>query len=138
MATILKGGCRVTRMREGEPLVRGTLQAWKQIGRATGAQAISLTVLEFGPGLSPAIQNRDCDQILYLLDGVPSIDVIIDGQCHSVRPDTGIYIRPNETVAIDNQSGEAVTIISSQCPDPDQSLEFTASPDRAAAADNGS
>jgi hypothetical protein len=52
-------------MHDGEPLVRGTLRIWKQIGRATGAQAISLRVMEFAPGLSPTIQNEDCDEILY-------------------------------------------------------------------------
>ena len=68
MAVILEGGCRVSEMREGEPLVKGALRVWNRIGRASGAQAISLRVMEFGPGLSPTIQNQDCDQILYVLD----------------------------------------------------------------------
>ena len=54
MVVILEGGCRVSQMHYGEPLVEGTLRIWKQIGRATGAQAISLRVMEFAPGLSPA------------------------------------------------------------------------------------
>ena len=68
MVVTLEGGCRVSHMHDGEPLVEGTLRIWQQIGRATGAQAISLRVMEFAPGLSPTIQNDDCDQILYLLD----------------------------------------------------------------------
>ena len=48
MAVILDGGCRVSNMREGEPGLAGTLRVWSQIGRSTGAQAISLRVLEFG------------------------------------------------------------------------------------------
>jgi mannose-6-phosphate isomerase-like protein (cupin superfamily) len=49
-------------------LIAGTLRIWNRIGRATGAQAISLRVLEFAPGFSPGIHNDDCDEILYVLD----------------------------------------------------------------------
>jgi mannose-6-phosphate isomerase-like protein (cupin superfamily) len=68
MLEILAGGCRVSDMREGEPLTKGTLRIWNQIGQANGAQAISLRVMEFAPGLSPGIRNEDCDEILYLTD----------------------------------------------------------------------
>ena len=68
MAVVLEGGCRVSDMHEGEPIDGGTLRIWNQIGRATGAQAISCRILEFAPGLSPVIRNDDCDEILYVLD----------------------------------------------------------------------
>jgi mannose-6-phosphate isomerase-like protein (cupin superfamily) len=70
MAVTLEGGCRVSEMREGEPFVHGTLSIWNRIGCATGAQAISLRVMEFAPGQSPAIVNHDCDQVLYIVDEV--------------------------------------------------------------------
>src|SRR2546430_2910576 len=72
MAVILAGGCRVSHMHDGAPLIEGTLRIWNQVGRATGAQAISLRVMEFAPGMSPAIRNDDCDQILYLLNSASS------------------------------------------------------------------
>jgi len=56
-------------MRKASLWLKGTLRLWNRIGRATGAQAISLRVMEFAPGLSPGIRNDDCDEILYLLDG---------------------------------------------------------------------
>src|SRR5207302_6396137 len=113
MAITLAGGCRVSEMREGKPLTNGTLRIWNRVGRATGAQAISLRVMEFAPGLSPAIRNDDCDQILYVLERGPSMErghlarmsdrsersvaaalstIFIDGQRHEIGPDTGIYI----------------------------------------------
>src|SRR6266550_9438153 len=67
MAIILEGGCRVSEMREGSPLELGTLRVWPRIGRAQGAQAISLRVLEFAPGLSAGLRNQECDEILYVL-----------------------------------------------------------------------
>ena len=139
MAVDLAGGCRVSEMREGEPLVEGTLRIWNRIGRATGAQAISLRVMEFAPGLSPGIRIDDCDEILYVLPwerGHPVgnevsttrvsgwVNLLIDGQSHEVGPDTGIYIRPGETFAIDNRRPASVILVSSQCPDPDRAPRF--------------
>jgi mannose-6-phosphate isomerase-like protein (cupin superfamily) len=137
MVVILEGGCRVSPMDYGEPLVEGTLRIWKQIGRATGAQAISLRVMEFAPGLSPTIRNDDSDEILYVLDATCGevsttrssvwVNVLIDGQSREVGSDTGVYIRPHQTFAIDNPGPDSITIISSQCPDPDRAPAFVSS-----------
>src|SRR5712692_1197870 len=126
MAITLEGGCRVAEMREGDPLVNGTLRIWNQIGRATGAQAISLRVLEFAPGLSPGNHNDACAEILYVLDcefGSPvqdEVNAFVDGHHYNLDPNTGIYLRPRETFAIDNPGPHSVVLISSQCPDPDR------------------
>ena len=141
MAVLLEGGCRVSNLREGDPITSGTLCLWNQIGRATGAQAISLRVLEFGPGLSPGIRNDECDEILYVLD--PSwksaradrvdvsttcvsgwVNLSIDGYSCEIGADIGVYIRPGETFAVDNPGPNSIMLISSQCPDPDRSPEF--------------
>jgi len=128
-------------MREGEPLIEGTLRIWNRIGRATGAQAISLRVMEFAPGLSPGIRNEDCDEILYVLDkqwdfersnpnevsttrGSGWVNLLIDGETYDVGPDTGIYLRPGETLAINNSGPDPILFISSQCPDPDRAPRF--------------
>lgn len=160
MAVTLEGGCCVSEMREGDPAIAGSVRIWNRIGRATGAQAISLRVLEFAPGLSPGIRNDDCDEILYVLDdcdpggvgdssqgqahsappldqipldnphpeGVrrtpPSPQVFIDGHSYEVEPDTGIYIRPGETFAVNNPGPTSLVILSSQCPDPDRQTQF--------------
>src|SRR4030088_3104306 len=143
MALTLDGGCRVSEMREGMPLINGTLRIWNQIGRGTGAQAISLRIVEFAPGLSPAIRNGDCDEILYVLnnverghpvrlsegsertaegESVPKI--LIDGWAYDLCPDTGIYIRPHETFAIDNPGPDSLVLVSSRCPEPNTIDEF--------------
>jgi mannose-6-phosphate isomerase-like protein (cupin superfamily) len=139
-------------MREGDPLIAGPLRIWNRIGRATGAQAISLRVLEFAPGLSPGIRNDDCDEILYVLDwerghpvqsevrtacgpGSPSgqpawgggcgrLIIFVDGQPIEVGPDTGMYIRPGETFAVHNPGPGSIVMVSSQCPDPDREPRF--------------
>jgi mannose-6-phosphate isomerase-like protein (cupin superfamily) len=131
MAVMLEGGCRVTEMFEGDAVVNGTARIWHQIGRATGAQAISLRVMEFAPGFSPTIQNADCDQILYVLDNGVHTNrssewlAIIDGRPYELSADSGIYLRPRQTFAVNNLGGESLTVISSQCPDLDRPPQFT-------------
>lgn len=133
MAIILEGGCRVTEMREGAARESGRLRVWPQIGRSAGAQAISLRVLEFAPGVSGGLCNETCDEILYLLgarwdrhsvgkdqvaDSDPIVNIFIDGWRYEVEPDSGIYLRPGQTLTVDNPGVEPLLMISSQCPEP--------------------
>jgi mannose-6-phosphate isomerase-like protein (cupin superfamily) len=110
-------------MREGTPHVTGSLSIWNQIGKATGAKAISLRILEFGVGLSPGLRNQDCDEVLYVLEDLDEPEktkrctVFIDGRTHRVQAQTGIYLRPGQTLMVDNPGPEAVCFVSSQCPE---------------------
>ena len=142
MSVTLEGGCRVSEMREGVPLIEGTVRIWNQTGRTTGAQAISLRTMEFAPGLSPGIRNGNCDEILYVFDlerrhpvrlsehseRTPSIDpsarIQINDHAYDLGPDTGIYIRPGEAFSIDNPGPDSILLVSSRCPDPDAAPEF--------------
>lgn len=164
MAITLAGGCRVTEMCEGEPIIKGTARIWNQIGRATGTQAISLRVMQFAPGASPALRNDDCDQILYVLaqdrfaensqgqrrSAAPldqisenkshadevrrAASIVVDSRSYQIESDAGIYLRPNQTFAIENPTNSAIVIISSQCPDPtcDQIFADTVTPEDSA------
>src|SRR5437588_838538 len=128
MTVTLEGGCRVSDVREGAPVVEGTLRIWNRIGRATGAQAISLRVMECAPGISPSIRDDECDEVLYMLERREreTATIRIDRHGYDIGSDTGIYIRPNETFAIDNPGPNSVIIISAQCPDPDRLPLFVA------------
>jgi mannose-6-phosphate isomerase-like protein (cupin superfamily) len=115
MAILLEGGCRVSTMDEGAPRVFGSLKVWNQIGRASSAEAISLRILEFGPGTSPSLRNRECDEVIYVLEG--ECTVFIDGAAHEVGPETGIYLRPGESLSVQNAGPDVVRFVSSQCPE---------------------
>lgn len=115
MAVILDGGCRVSTMHEGEPRVSGPLKIWNQIGKASGAKAISLRVLEFGPGVSPVLRNQAADEVFYVLEG--DCAVVIDDDTYDVGPETGVYVRPGQTLRVKNSGSEVVRFVSSQCPE---------------------
>ena len=121
MAVALAGGCRVTNMREGVPSVDGTLSQWSQVGRTVGAQAISLRILEYAPGLSHGLRNRDCDEILYVLEGEATL--YIDGWPYHITPETGVYLRPGETLTVNNTASLPLVLVSSQCPEPEEASE---------------
>ena len=123
MAVDLAGGCRVSAMREGTPHVAGSLSVWNQVGKATGAEAISLRILEFGVGLSPGLRNQESDEVFYVLEDLDDAakpkrcTVFIDGRPHRVQAQTGIYVRPGQTLMVDNPGPEPVCFVSSQCPE---------------------
>ena len=102
----------MTEMREGVPVKDGTLRVWRQIGRGTGAREISLRVLEFASGVSPGLRNESCDEILYVMEGgneqamsrkgakQQRNTIFIDGWRFEVKPQTGIYLRPGQTLTV--------------------------------------
>src|SRR5215510_7853854 len=114
MAVVLEGVCRDSTMHEGEPRVSGSLKIWNQIGKSSGAKAISLRVLEFGPGTSPALSNNESDEVFYLLDG--NCTVVIGDDEYELGPETGVYLRPGQTLRVENSGADVVQFISSQCP----------------------
>ena len=114
MAVVLEGGCRVSTMNEGAPSVFGSLEVWDQIGRASGAEAISLRILEFRPGRSPALYNPEYDEVIYVHEG--DVTVLIDDVAYDVGPETGIYLRPGQTLIVENGGPNVARFVSSQCP----------------------
>ena len=130
MSVLLEGGCRVSEMHEGVPIVAGTLAIWSQVGRDGGAKAISMKVIECGPGLSPALQNPDCDEVLFFLgeslqtDDSNTCTVFLDGQPHELESNSGVYLRPHQTITFDNPGSRPVYFVTSQCPEPDGPLNW--------------
>ena len=125
MLVVLEGGCRVSTMHEGAPHVTGSLKIWNQIGKANGAEAISLRILEFGQGTSPGLRNQESDEVLYALEG--ACNVVIDGSRYEVGPETGVYLRPGQTLSVENSGPDVVQFVSSLCP-VDKPLDHTETP----------
>jgi len=74
--------------------------------------------------VSPLIQNRTTDEVFYFLeqlDGKPPqglrCKVHIDGQRFEVETQTGIYLKPEQTMLVENPGITPVIVISAQCPE---------------------
>ena len=117
MSVYLEGGCFVSHMSETEPVVAGTLSQRNMIGAQTGAKEISLRVLEFGKGISPGLR-ADADTVLYSLDTVGDASCIVyfDGIANEIASQTGLYIRPGQTLTVENKHEHPIVMITSQCP----------------------
>jgi mannose-6-phosphate isomerase-like protein (cupin superfamily) len=72
--------------------------------------------MEFAPGLSPGFRNEECDEIIYVLQGVATI--YIDGWPYRVQPETGVYLRRGAMLTVDNPGPDPFVLVSSQCPEP--------------------
>jgi mannose-6-phosphate isomerase-like protein (cupin superfamily) len=115
MLAILDGGCRVTELKEGEPVRDGALRVWKHFGTAAGARAISLRVLELPAGERTTLRNDAADEVLYVLSGSGSA-----GNA-ALKSDTGVYLPPATSLEI--AATEDLTLVSSRCPDDGATLD---------------
>ena len=117
MSVYLEGGCFVSHISETQPVVSGTLSQRNVIGAHNGTKEISLRILEFSKGLSPGLR-ADADTVLYTLDSPDSLrcSVFIDCHASEIAPQTGLYVRPGQTLAVLNKQETPVVMISSQCP----------------------
>ena len=91
----------------------GTLKIRNKVGPETGAKAISLRILEFDPGVSPVLRNEKTDEVLFSLG---SCTLFIDDVAHEVEPQSGVFIRAQQTFRVENSGTEPVVFVSSQCP----------------------
>lgn len=107
-------------MREGSPISEGSLVVWPQFGRSSGADAISLRVMEFSKGISPGLRNLDCDEVIYVLEGTAKI--YVNGRSQDVNEETGIYLRAHTTFTIENSETDPLVLVSSRCPDPGEQM----------------
>jgi mannose-6-phosphate isomerase-like protein (cupin superfamily) len=103
MVAKLEGGCRVTGLKEGEPVVDGALRIWRHFGPDTGAVAISLRVLELD-GVA-TLRNDAAEEVLYVIDE----NGTANGQ--KVAVNSGIYLPPGTSLELDG----ALTLVSSVC-----------------------
>jgi mannose-6-phosphate isomerase-like protein (cupin superfamily) len=113
---VLKGGCLVMGLKEGEPTREGGLTTWRQIGSEVGASAISLRALQLDAGAEATLSTAGSDEVLYVLEGTGNAS--IDGNAGPLSPDSGVYIPSGRSLELKNGEQGPMTIVSSRCPEP--------------------
>src|SRR5262249_59029445 len=123
----LTGACRVMGLREGEPERHDALRVWRHVGRETGAEAVSLRVLEASPGaLTPGLVDGACEEVAYVLEGHGTVS--IDGWAYPVAPETGLFVPPGAQMVLTASAAGPLTLVSAQCPDPGPALRLAPAP----------
>jgi mannose-6-phosphate isomerase-like protein (cupin superfamily) len=135
MLTTLAGACRVMDLRDGAPFHHDALRVWRHVGRESGANAVSLRVIDLEPGGAAGLRNGECEEVLFVLAGRGA--VILDGARYELEPESGVFVRPGALVSLESKGPEPMTLVSSQCPDPGPTvrLEPPAAPSRATGRD---
>lgn len=104
----------------------GSARIFDLINRARGSEALSLRILRFQTGVSPAFLTPGCGDVLYLVAGAAKL--VVDGGEFEVGSDTGIFLRPGSVWSLENTGSEDVVLVSSQCPDPESSQQRASGP----------
>ncbi|HKS10720.1 MAG TPA: cupin domain-containing protein [Pyrinomonadaceae bacterium] len=98
----------------------GTLNIRNEIGPETGATAITLRILEFGPGQSSELRNEDLDEVLFSLD---SCTLLIDDVAHEIQSQSGVFIPAQTAFRVENSGTNSVRFVSSQAPRQEGGIE---------------
>jgi mannose-6-phosphate isomerase-like protein (cupin superfamily) len=61
------------------------------------------------------LRNRCSDEVFYVLEG--NCRVVIDDVAYELGPETGVYLRPGQTLCVENSGADVVRFVSSQCPE---------------------
>jgi mannose-6-phosphate isomerase-like protein (cupin superfamily) len=103
---------------DGQFSTVGTWTARTVISQNSGAQRITQTVSDYGPGLSPSVVNPTAEEVLYVAAGV--------GKCHvsgfeyALRSGAAIFVPPGAVYNIENTGAETMRLVSSCCPEDPQ------------------
>ena len=81
----------------------------------TGCDRLEQRVIEFAQGRSADRQADDRQEVLYVVAGTGTLHLA--GQAHPLEPNTGAFIAPGETYAVENPGKEALRMVSVTAPD---------------------
>jgi CDGSH-type Zn-finger protein/quercetin dioxygenase-like cupin family protein len=111
---MLDGGCYVTKLDRQRYTEMGTLSLCPIISKARGALYQSQFYGKAAKGHSPVLSFGDRHVILFTTGG--NLEIEIGDRTFDVRTDSGVYIRPNEAMRINNQSERPVDVFAAVCP----------------------
>jgi mannose-6-phosphate isomerase-like protein (cupin superfamily) len=81
---------------------------------ANGCELLEQRVVHFAPGRSTARNVGDRQEVLYVVSGRGELE--LEGERHGLEPDTGAFVAPGETYAIDNPGPQPLHVVSVVAP----------------------
>jgi mannose-6-phosphate isomerase-like protein (cupin superfamily) len=82
---------------------------------SNGCERLEQRVIRFAPGRSRERALADQQEVLYVVAGSGQLD--LDGQTYALEPETGVFIAPGETYAVDNAGPGELLVLSVLAPE---------------------
>jgi mannose-6-phosphate isomerase-like protein (cupin superfamily) len=82
---------------------------------SNGCDRLVQSVIRFAPGRSSERTLAGRQEVLYVAEGRGEIEVA--GESHAIAPETGVFIAPGETYAIDNPGPGELLVVSVLAPE---------------------
>jgi mannose-6-phosphate isomerase-like protein (cupin superfamily) len=82
---------------------------------SNGCDRLEQRVIRFAPGRSRERTLADQQEVLYVAEGHGQIEV--SGDRHAIEPETGVFIAPGETYAVDNPGPSELLVVSVVAPE---------------------
>jgi mannose-6-phosphate isomerase-like protein (cupin superfamily) len=92
----------------------GTARAKVTIDHSCGCERLEQRVLRFAPGRSEERQTGDRQELLFVAGGSGTLEVA--GGAHGLEPDTGVFLVPGDSWAIDNPGPDDLALVSVTAP----------------------
>src|SRR5262249_11553363 len=78
-------------------------------GAANGCERLEQRVIRYAPGRSQERTLTGCQEVMFVVAGAGELHLA--GERHSLAPDTGVFIAPEETYAVENPGpGELLAV----------------------------
>jgi quercetin dioxygenase-like cupin family protein len=92
----------------------GTVQTKVTIDRSSGCERLEQRVLRFAPGQSEERHTGDRQELLFVASGHGMLAAA--GRTHELEPDTGAFLVPGETWAVDNPGPGDLVLVAVTAP----------------------
>ncbi len=93
-----------------------SLRVRPTLGPQTSFAPLAQAVLEFAPGRAEVQVPDDHEEVLFVLDGHGRL--VLEGETHELGPESGAYLAPGETFAVENEGPSALRAVAVRIPDP--------------------
>jgi mannose-6-phosphate isomerase-like protein (cupin superfamily) len=82
---------------------------------SNGCELLEQRVIRFAPGRSQARKLEGRQEVLFVVAGRGELE--LDGERHTLAPETGVFIAPGETYAVDNPGPSELLAVSVLAPE---------------------
>jgi mannose-6-phosphate isomerase-like protein (cupin superfamily) len=105
---------------EGVRAENDTAEVRTTVDASHGCERLEQRVIRFAPGRSLDRGAPDRQEALYVVDGRGTL--LLDGEEYPLEPETGVFVAPGETYAVDNPGPDELLVVSVSSPESERGV----------------